>query len=320
MSKAPSPFDATGAQYAWDSTSLKWATSCQRYYAFQMLLSFEGEKSVHLIFGGHYARALETYHAQIALGFDHEYSLFFVVQQTLVESWIHHVDPVTRARLPGTGHAQEFASDKKSREALIRSIIWYLEEYRNSEWRTHILSNGKAAVELSFTFELSDNILYSGHIDRVVSHGGDLFAQDQKSTGSTASPHYIRQYDTDIQMSGYALAGQLILGSPIKGVMIDVAQIMANSTAFFRGFTTRSQDQLEEWRSEALITIDSIRRATQEYYATEKLSAFRPNFTACGNYGGCAFRPVCAMPPSLRERFLKSNYNKRDQWNPLASR
>jgi hypothetical protein len=315
-----SPFDSFGAQYAWDSTSLKWATSCQRYYAFAMLLNAEGEKSVHLIFGGHYARALETYHKFRAEEIDHETAVYLVTQQTLIESWIHNLDPMTKARLPGTGHAQLFESSSKTREALIRSIIWYLEEFQHSEWKTHILSNGKPAVELSFTIELSGDILYCGHIDRVVENNGDLYPQDQKSTGTTVSDYYIRQFDTDIQMSGYSFASQIILGSPMKGVMIDATQILANATAFYRGFTPRTTDSLNEWRHEALITINNTRLATQEFRQTNNLSAFRPNFTACGNYGGCPYRPVCAMTPSLRLRYLKSNYNQRLQWNPLEPR
>lgn len=319
MTAAPSHFDDTGAQFAWDSTSLKWAVTCQRYYYFQMLLGYRGEKSVHLIFGGHYAAALEQYHKACADGATHDEALVAVVKSALTNSWVHNK---TRegVPIPGTGHAQTFDSETKSRESLIRSIVWYLEENKTSEFRTHILANGKAAVEFSFTVDFADGFVYSGHIDRVLRYGDDFFIQDQKTTSQNLSPYYFAQFSTDIQMSGYTFAGRIIYSIPIKGVMIDAARIQPSYTQFLRGFTYRTEGTLNEWRDVMLLEITSIREATQRWRQDGDPSVFRPNFTACGNYGGCPFRPVCSVAPSLRERMLRGNYDKAEIWNPLSRR
>jgi hypothetical protein len=320
MSAAPfaSHFTPEGAQFAWDSTSLKWASTCSRYYAFTMLLSYEGDRSVHLVFGGHYARALELFHKFRAEGLDHDEATFRVIEYTLTNTWIHSTKD--GVRIPGTGQAEFFDSEVKSREALIRTIVWYLEENRYTEWTTFITSQGKAAVEFSFKIELSDTIIYSGHIDRVLQYGGDFFIQDQKTTSSTLTTRFFHSFDTDIQMSGYAYAGHSIYSIPIKGVMIDGAQLAAGYSKFMRGFTMRSNAFLNEWRNEMLLLIDQTQKQTLEWRKTSDLSAFRPNYTACGNYGGCAFRSVCSAPPSLRERLLRGNLSVRPQWNPLTPR
>ena len=47
------------------------------------------------------------------------------------------------------------------------------------------------------------------------------------------------------------------------------------------------------------------------------------NDTACDKFGGCRFRGICSKSPSVRERFLSTDYvklPKEDRWNPLRSR
>jgi hypothetical protein len=319
MTTLPSLYDSTGAQFAWDATSLKMASTCQRYYYYSMIECWEGSRSVHLIFGGHYASALELYHKLVAGGSSHDEAVFGTVRQTLINSWIHS-RTADGERVPGTGHVELFDSAAKSRESLIRTIIWYLEEFKSSDYTTALLSNGKAAVELSFKIELSSEIIYAGHLDRLLDYGSDKFVQDQKTTGGALGSYYFDQYATDIQMSGYTFGGRVMFNMPIKGVMIDAAQIGPDYTRFMRGFTFRSEGTLNEWHHEMLRLIADVRRNTQAWRETGDVSHFPMNFTACGNYGGCSFRNVCSMVPSMRQRFLESNYNRREQWNPLVER
>jgi hypothetical protein len=76
--------------------------------------------------------------------------------------------------------------------------------------------------------------------------GGSLYVMDQKTTGGTVGTYYFEQFSPNNQMSLYSWAGQAILRSPVRGVIIDAAQIAVNFTRFERGITTRSKDQLDE--------------------------------------------------------------------------
>ena len=99
----PSCFDHQGSQFAWDSTSLKDAFACPRLYFYTMIGQYsDGQSSVHLIFGGLYAKALETYHKLTVIdGATHDEALRSVVRATMVESWVHNLD-ANKERRPGT--------------------------------------------------------------------------------------------------------------------------------------------------------------------------------------------------------------------------
>jgi hypothetical protein len=315
-----SHFDTLGAQFAWDATSLKAASTCQRYYYYMMIENLaERIKSVHLIFGGHYAKALETYHKKMALGLTHDEATLFVIRETMINTW-EHSRTKTGERIVNTGRQQEFNSATKTRESLIRTIIWYLEEFKNSDYQTLIFANGKAAVEQSFKIEFANHLLYCGHLDRVLTSCGDNWIQDQKTTGSALGQYYFAQFDTDIQMSGYTFAGKAIFSIPVKGVMIDAVQVSDTYSLFMRGMTYRSEPIITEWHTEMLNLIEQTRQNTQAYRATLDVTKFPRNLTACGNFGGCSFRDICSTTPSLRKRFADSNYNKRETWNPLVER
>lgn len=317
----PSHFDESGAQFAWDSTTLKTAFECERKYYFQYIQHYiSAVRSVHLIFGGHYASSIELYHKRVALGDTHDEAVLAAVQFAMISTWVHNLEP-DGTRRPGTGHAQEFFSTSKTRENLIRTLVWYFEEFKDSDFKTLIKSDGIPAVEYSFKFEIDNGLVLCGHNDRMVQYDSDsIFIQDQKTTGSTVTPHSFTNYDLDIQMTLYTFAGQATLAMPIKGVMIDIAQVAVGFSRFLRGFTYRTQGYLTEWYAHMLHKIGQVREHTQEFRATGNDEIFPPNFTACTNYGGCEFREVCKQSPEFRNRMLRSNFEKRTPWNPLESR
>lgn len=294
-----------GVQTAWDATSLELAQTCLRKYYYSMILGVSPKnKSVHLIFGGIYASALETFYKERALGASLHEATVKTVRHALEASWD------TEA-----GHPMSFDHAAKTRPNLIRTIVWYIEQFGEETedgMMTYHLESGKPAVELSFALEFDDDLLYCGHLDRVVSYAGQLMVMDQKTAGSTLGPFYFNQFSPHNQMSGYTWAGQTILKSPIKGVIIDAAQIAVNFSEFARSITTRTQAQLDEWRESALYTIRLAQSATA-------LNKFPMNLSSCGNYGGCPFRQVCSSDPRVRQSYLESDYVSHN-WDPLKER
>lgn len=298
-------FDESGFQFAWDSTSLSSFATCPRKYYLSMLQGWTSiNKSVHLIFGGHYASALEHFHKHIAAGVTFDDALRLVVREALENTWDRE------ANAP-----QDWMHASKTRDTLVRSIVWYLEHFKDDPMKTVILSDGRAAVEYSFSADLSDEYIYCGHIDRLVTYGDadDIYVQDQKTSGAQITPRYFEGYSPDYQMTGYTWAGQIIFSMPVKGVVIDAAYIAVGFTAFGRQPVTRSERQLEEFRAEVLSYIASAKRCHEEGY-------YPMNRTACGNYGGCEFRRICAAVPGVRDNLLQGNFKKRDRWDPLQRR
>ena len=138
------------------------------------------------------------------------------------------------------------------------------------------------------------------------------YVMDRKTTGSTPGPYYFDGFAPDNQMSLYALASKIVFKTPVKGVIIDAAQVVVGFTRFSRGFTHRTDAQLDEWLANTWTWLETARG-----YA---LADFWPmNDKSCHHFGGCVFRKVCSKSPEVRERFLESDFT-RIPWNPLEPR
>lgn len=357
MTDAPSPFlPGTQIQYAWDSTSLGWFKECPRLYQYYMIEGWspKGER-VHLKFGQLYHSALEYYDKLRCQDMSHDEALQMVIHNTLIKTWEHEFRCLSQdgsdekcANDPSEtciycerfgGKPWDSTHDTKTRETLIRTVIWYLEQFGATDpAQTVVLANGKPAVELSFKMELDygpdaglrldhpkdvpfsqsladlhqQPYVLSGHLDRVVEYSGGTYVMDRKTTGSALGSYYFDQYDPDNQMSLYSLAAQVIYSTPVKGVIIDAAQIMVGFTRYGRGFTYRTPAQTEEWLNDVK---QWLRLAEQ--YATE--GYWPMNDKSCHKYGGCTFRKICSKSPEVRQRFLESDFEKRS-WNPLEVR
>lgn len=314
MSDTRASFEGT-FQWIWDSTSLKAADRCPRYYQYTILEGWEHPlPSVHLWFGGLYASALEHYHKHRAAGDDLDTALRKVVLEALVESWNHERDAEGN-RVPDTGSPARFDHNTKSRETLIRTIIWYVDTYAEDHFSTYITAEGKPAVEHSFLIPVDGDLAFSGHIDRLcVDPESNIFVHDQKTTGSTIGPYYWKGFKPDIQFSMYTFAGKTVYHLPVKGVVIDAAQIAVGFTRYGRSPILFTEDELDEWYGEMQ---DLIRRI----HGYAEAGYFPRRTTSCSLYGGCPFQSVCSRPTSVRENFLHADFRKRESlWDPAKPR
>lgn len=326
---APSPFlPGTKIQFAWDSTSLGMLKTCPRLYQYVMIEGYQAnEDSVHLRFGQEYHKALEEYDEQRAEGISHQDSVREAIRRLLLRTHDWEVD-------------ESIKSGKyKNRMTLLGLVIDYLDEFSADPCETYHLDDGTPAVELSFRFELDwgpqiyqqldpDSCLVTkvdsgqpyllcGHLDRVVDFCDNLYVMDRKTTTTTLSDYYFAQYEPNNQMTLYTLAGQMVLSSPVKGVIIDAAQIMLDKpNRFVRSFTYRTGDQLDEWLGDLRILLSQA-----EAYATA--GHWPQNDTACDKFGGCRFRGICSKSPGVRDSFLRSGFTQLpedERWNPLKPR
>jgi hypothetical protein len=313
---AMSPFlPDTKIQFAWDSTSLGWLKTCPRLYQYSMIDKWRSRgNSVHLDFGSWYHSALEGYDRQRSEGAEHEDALRNVIHWLMSITWVRSEDQ-------GVNGPWQSGHNLKTRETLVRSVIWYLEQFGPADsCKTVQLVNGKPAVELSFRMEMdwgpeaapAERFVLSGHLDRVVQFQGAYYVMDRKTSSTTIGSYYFDQYDPDNQMSLYSMAARVIYQTPVRGVIIDAAQIAVGFSRFSRGFTFRTEAQIEEWLGE---TKAWLRLA--EGFA---IAGHWPmNDKSCHQYGGCVFRKVCSKSPEVRHKFLETDFVKR-QWNPLEAR
>lgn len=341
MAEAPSPFlPGTNIQHSWDSTSLGLLKECPRKYQYSIIEGWRSQGSnIHLTFGSIYHSSLELYDKLRLQPLNHDEALQQVVVHALTESWIDQPNSSGETiRGPWTTD-----DPNKNRDTLLRSIIWYLDQFGDNDTaKTITLENGKPAVELSFKFELDwgpnysstfkkawdenstelktlplnelfksdqQNYVLCGHLDRIVDYAGSVFVMDRKTTKTTLSPTYFNQYEPDNQMSLYSFASKVIFNSPVKGVIIDAAQVAVGFTRFDRGVTYRTNDQINEWLGDMKIYL----RQAEEY----ALANYWPmNDKSCFM---CQFRRVCSRDPAVRDITLRSEF-KKEYWNPLIAR
>lgn len=314
----PSPFDDDGVQYAWDSTSLGLLKTCPRKYQLSMVLNWQPkEKSYHLTFGIIYHSAIEHWlkrKVELKLAGEADAD---IIHETATREAIHRALIDSFGYQPGM--KKGVPDNAKTRENLIRTLVWYFEHYRKDNCRTHVFAGGRPAVELSFRFPIGHDLLLAGHLDHIVEFGApdQLFGQDHKTTASTvtgASARYFFQgFNPDNQMTLYTTAAMVAFGTPVKGMIVDAAQIAVGFSAFARDFTHRSEAQIQEFLAGVL----TYRRSAEMYHR----QGFWPmNESSCGNYGGCEFRDICSKSPQVRERFLRTEFTQDKPWNPLEPR
>lgn len=336
---AQSPFlPGTSIQFAWDSTSLGLIKTCPRLYQYTMLEGYSPrDESVHLRFGQEYHTAIQEYDIAKASGVPHEEALHISIRNLLARTRDWDVDRDTRA------------GNYKNRDTLLSLAVDYFDFFADDPAKTFILENGKPAVELSFKFELDwgpsyltadllepipmtdfgkregkkvgevpiQPYLLCGHLDRVVTFNDSLFVLDHKTTTTSPGPYFFNQFEPNNQMTLYSLAGQIVIDSPVRGVIVEAAQILLEKpNRFVRGFTYRTQDQLNEWIGDLKYTL-----SLAESFA--EAGHWPMNDTACDKFGGCKFREVCSKSPNVRKTWLAADFTKLEEserWNPLKPR
>lgn len=324
MTSAPSPFlPGTKIQFAWDSTSIGYLKTCPRLYQLVMIEGWAPkDESVHLRFGGEYHSAIELYDKQKAEGATHEDAMIAAVREALCRTADWDVD--TEAR----------AGKYKNRRTLIQLLVDYFDKFADDPAETFILDNGKPAVELSFKFELpwgpkihedhdtgekfaSTPYLLCGHLDRVVEFNSDLYVLDHKTTTTTPSSYYFDGFNPDNQMTLYTFASQVVYHAPVKGVIVEAAQIkLVEPNEFKRGVTHRTQDQIDEWVRDLEFWLAQAEAFAEANY-------WPMNDTSCNKYNGCQFRGICSKSPHVRDKWLAGDFVKRteeERWNPLKPR
>ena len=295
---AESAFLPNGLQYAWDSTSLGALKKCPRYYQYAILEGWQPAiPSTHLTFGQLYHKALENYDQRIAAGQDKHAALREVLREQLIAS-------------------KDMPTLKtKSRHTLFRTTLWYIDRWANDNLQTVMLQSGKPAVELSFQYHSDVQVgdyghyVFCGHFDKLVRFSGDIYVQDKKTTGQTLGSWYFEEFSPNNQMSFYPYFASKIYDLPVRGVLIDAAQVGVTFSEYGREVAYRTRGQLDEWYQDTL----RVLRQNVTYHSE---GHWPINDTACRM---CSFKAICKLDPSVRQTFLQANYVKKP-WNPLQTR
>ncbi len=330
-------------QIAWDTVSTGLLKTCARKYFLMIVEGWQGRGvNPHLLFGLVCHSAREVYYNVMVQDKSHDEA---------VKKAILHCMEATGKRLDilecsscgsrtdleitsknvclkcneDTLHIETavyfpWHSDEptKNLKTLIRTIVWYLDTYKDSDAKLVHLKDGSPACEIWFRFELpikspeDKPYILTGHIDSLVSYEGTTWFSDLKTTKAMIGSNFFKQFKPDNQIYQYAAGARIVFEEPVLGAMIDGAQVAVNFTKFERDIIQLTQAQIDEWLKDIQIWIKQA-----EAYA--KADYWPMNDKSCHNYGGCEFRGICNKDPASRQNYLETNFEKR-VWDPLRKR
>lgn len=330
-------------QLAWDTVSTGALKTCARYYQLTVVEGWTPKtQSVHLYFGLLIHSCREAYDHAIAKGDKHDKALKKAVRCGLeksgerqlvaicshcgaINSWKTENEASICLECNGKSLRVEerffpWQSDDKykNRPNLIRTIVWYLDHYKDSEEKTVIMADGKPAVELWFRFELplqskgGEKFFLTGHIDRLVELAAAFWFFDIKTSKNTISSSFFEQFSPNNQMSLYNAGGKVTLDKPLMGGVIDAIQVAVGFTRCQRGIIQQTPGLMDEWIKDIQYWLKQAEKHALDNY-------WPMNDTACHHYGGCDFKGICNKDPAVRKVFLETHF-KRKLWDPLKER
>ncbi|MGI9609761.1 MAG: PD-(D/E)XK nuclease family protein [Acidimicrobiia bacterium] len=283
---------------------MNWLQTCPRKYQLSKIdMWVSKEFQVPLVFGILFHSAMENYHRAKAAGEDHEEATLTTLRYCLTAGQeLSQSDDNTRTKF-----------------TLVRSVLWYLDQFKDDPIETVILENGKAAVELSFRVALpitnpdGTEYLWCGHIDRLGYTHEDYLVTDYKTTKGSLGDSFTAKFSPNNQVSGYIFGATSILPrEPLKKVMIDGVELKVGFNRYLRTFADRKPEQIEEWVEHTMYWIKMAERFVEDDF-------WPMNLESCDKFGGCVFRGICSKSPSMRPQWLKGSF-KQKNWNPLESR
>jgi PD-(D/E)XK nuclease superfamily len=311
----------THIQFAWDSVSLTSILSCPRRYQYQIVhgyISNNPSYAIALVFGILMHKGLEIYEKYRAELLPHDKAQFNMIRDICSLPATASLPTDTDIDTTETSEDDDGITARntkiRTRYYLIRALVGYTETYRDDPCVTLLLPSGAPAVEYSFRVPLDISIagtdaILCGHIDRIVEFNGYNYVTDYKST-KAISRQFFSAFDLSHQMTGYNIAGKIVLDKPISGVMIDAIALQVGGNKFARHFTKRTAGQEAEYLRTVRFAID----AAVKYYEDDY---YPMNTSACFF---CDFKDICRQPPEFRERYIKQSFTKKTGWNPLENR
>lgn len=165
-------------------------------------------------------------------------------------------------------------------------------------------------------------VLYQGKIDAIVRYQGEVMVHDYKKSKYDHDDSTLSKYEVSGQFRGYAwLASQLGYG-PIRQYWIDsmiCRKPLARATSkakprneFFRDQFRVTDAQIEEWKRDTLLTIETWLRYCAGSQPPPK------NRTQCAWPKKCAYFDVCKIDKlDSRLAWLGSSAFKDCEWNPM---
>ena len=297
-----------------DSTMRAAFSACPTKFFNSYLLkkTASSNKSVHLVFGGAYAAALEAMRQSY---YGTESGNLNAAREAGAQALVRHWH--------NEGYDPNPEGTPKTLANCLRAFDSYLDFWRPAD--DHLapleLSAGKFAIEFSFALpipgiyhpETQEPLLYSGRFDMLAQgRKGALYVVDDKTAGQLGKT-LTSSMRLKSQFTGYVWACQQF-GYNVQHVIIRATQTLKTKIEHVELVEERPQYLIDRW-------LDQLRRdCTRMIFMWDNFTICDLPFDrsldeACGSYGGCEFADACAAVNP--QEYLETFYSHRE-WDPLS--
>jgi hypothetical protein len=299
---APPPFPLV-----WDNTMRVTFVTCpQKFWWEHMRKLASAETSIHLHFGGCFAKGMEVFRrSYYSPGPDeHKFDIALATGlQAMIGEW-------------GDYEIGDIKTTKTF-DNLCLAYDRYFQEYppNTDIVQPYMGADGKPAVEYRFAIPLpilhpatQEPLIYAGRFDLLGLLRNQAWVVDEKTT-TYLGAQWMNQWDLRSQFIGYTWAcrqhgidaqGAIVRGVGVKNTGIDFAQPIVPIADW----------KIERWYGQLL---RDLRRAIDCYNS----ATWDVNYAgACTEYGGCPFRRLC---DTVDPEPWVDNYYVTRHWNPLQA-
>lgn len=287
-----------------DNSMLSQLKACEgkAYYSFLENLSPQGT-SVHLHAGGAFAHGVEhVRRAYYQQGKSEDEAIAIGTAELLAYYGDYECPP----------------ESAKSAERMAGALVFYFDNYRLGDDYIQPWTDGQSSgIEFSFSFPLpvphpqsGEPLIYSGRFDMLGQHeNGSLLVVDEK-TATSLGTSWVNQWELDSQFTGYC-CGARMFNKPVVGALIRGVSILKTKFDTKEAIIYRPQWQIDRWYKQ--LVRDVTRLAEIWKYGNSEVN-WKLDKSACGAYGGCAFKLLCASPNP--DQWKAVNYEPR-AWHPM---
>lgn len=310
-----------------DNTQLTAFKGCPTKWFYNHCLHLAEEKSVHLHFGGAYARGLEVARTR-----------FYLEGATEAEA----VDAGAQAIIDFWGDPDDFARLTKNLTACVQLLELYFMQFPMSTdiYRPVLLDlEGREEVGVEFDFMdtlnfrhpvIDSELFFTGRVDMLTNSPNydtkSVMVFDDKTTGGYITPFLRESWRTRAQFSGYC-KGLRNAGIKARGAVISLASITKSGVAFERLETVRSPYQLEIWEKSRDTTVKQMLEYYSIMVAEKKLNpkSTVPQCSPSSNlsehclsfFRNCWYTEACVNATGESMRFMGA---KQNIWLPHEAR
>lgn len=217
-------------------------------------------------------------------------------------------------------------TDKRSLQNGVWILHKYFEAFIDDPYVALVDDHGPF-IERTFSYRIHEDtslvIDVFGTIDFAFRHTvtGEVLVGDHKTTSQLyfgGSSYYDRDKPNH-QYTLYMLGANKVLGLKTDSFMVNVIEVKEKpkrpqtpGPKFPRQITKRTEEDFDEVR-------EVIMKVVRDYLEAIETEVWpMGGVDACGKYGGCQFRQVCAAPRVMRETLLMNKFTRNGETDATA--